>query len=209
MSKIGHPIKPSNNHHTANAEDDRDLLVGSALMAIRTMVNKSTGYSAAKLLYGKVLRTPSIWKPERGEWVEDDLLGEIEERMQRLTTHVEETRREAKERSEEEARWHKIRYDATVYLRSYEPGDQILSRVLENTQVWQGVGRAIPSTASISQWKSPSLIMRIIQYTVTAWDSRPQWPDPWCTDPSPISSLARTNMNSRDSYSHILLLCAV
>jgi hypothetical protein len=31
-------------------------------------------------------------------------LGEIEERMQRLTTHVEETRREAKERSEEEAR---------------------------------------------------------------------------------------------------------
>jgi hypothetical protein len=129
--------------------------------------------------------------------------------MQRLTTHVEETRREAKERSEEEARWHKIRYDATVYLRSYEPGDQILSRVLENTQVWQGVGRAIPSTASISQWKSPSLIMRIIQYTVTAWDSRPQWPDPWCTDPSPISSLARTNMNSRDSYSHILLLCAV
>jgi hypothetical protein len=129
-----------------------DMVVKDALLAIRTMPNKTTGYSAAKLLYGQELRTPSSWEPNGDEWIEGNDADEVEYRMNLIHDHLEVSRASALSRSEEEARRRKIRYDQTVYLRSHEAGSKVLLLMLEKAHkfaaLWEGpytVERSFPN----------------------------------------------------------------
>lgn len=104
-----------------------DMVVEEALLAIRTIPNKTTGYSAARLLYGKELRTLSSWEPNGDEWIEGNDAGEVEyRRMNLIHDHLVESRTSAISRSEEEARRRKIRYDKTIYIRSHEASSKVL-----------------------------------------------------------------------------------
>jgi len=107
---------------------DWDLYLEPALLAIRTMPNESTGYSAAKLLYGYDIRTPAIWPSPPSDDVEgeyeDALLGRIQviDGMMREFWHT------ARERDESRPQVAARRYNQTVISRAFELGDLVLMR---------------------------------------------------------------------------------
>jgi hypothetical protein len=133
--------------NTTGQTTEWDRVVNEALLAIRAMLNKTTGHTAPQLLYGRELRTPSSWELNGDEWIEGDDAGEVEHRTHDITNHLQQYRDEAIARSEQEARRLKIRYDRTVYLQSHEAGNQVLLLVLEKqhkfAKLWEGLIRQV------------------------------------------------------------------
>ncbi|KAJ8651377.1 hypothetical protein O0I10_011871 [Lichtheimia ornata] len=106
-----------------------DKYVTSALLAARTMVNESTKYSPAVLLYGYELRTPAIWPAPREDFVEGELHLEVASRIKVIQHLVDQARIEARERTKEQQRKAKMRYDAQVHERPrFIAGDMVLMR---------------------------------------------------------------------------------
>lgn len=106
-----------------------DKYVTTAVLAARTMVNESTRYSPAMLLYGYELRTPAIWPAPREDYVEGELDLEVASRIKVIQHLVDQARVEARERTKEQQRKAKLRYDARVQERPrFIVGDMVLMR---------------------------------------------------------------------------------
>lgn len=106
-----------------------DKYVSSALLAARTMVNESTRFSPAMLLYGYELRTPAIWPAPREDFVEGELHLEVASRIKVIQHLVDQARVEARERTKEQQRKAKMRYDAQVHEKPrFIAGDMVLMR---------------------------------------------------------------------------------
>ncbi|KAG2192670.1 hypothetical protein INT47_009240 [Mucor saturninus] len=106
-----------------------DKYVTSALLALRTMRNDTTGHTPAKLLYGYNLRTPATWPAPRTDFVQGDPVEEIASRTKVIQHMIEKLRPEARSRSNEKKQKYKARYDLQVFpRRRFSPGEQVLMR---------------------------------------------------------------------------------
>ncbi|CDH61176.1 hypothetical protein RO3G_01741 [Lichtheimia corymbifera JMRC:FSU:9682] len=106
-----------------------DKYVTTAVLAARTMVNESTRYSPAMLLYGYELRIPAIWLAPREDYMEGELHLEMASRIKVIQHLVDQARLEARERTKEQQRKAKLRYDAHVQESPrFIAGDMVLMR---------------------------------------------------------------------------------
>jgi hypothetical protein len=122
---------------------DWDKMIPSALVALRTMKNDTTGFTPGRLLYGYDLRTPSIWPAPRIDYVEGELNEEINRRIEEIDKVMLKCREDARLKSDEKKKKQKARYDLTVQERKrYEVGEQVLMKdhYKENkfSDVWIG-----------------------------------------------------------------------
>jgi hypothetical protein len=106
---------------------DWDKMIPSALVALRTMKNDTTGLTPGRLLYGYDIRTPAIWPAPRIDYVEGELSEEVNRRIEEIESTMKQCREDARLKSEEKKKKQKSRYDRTVQLkRMYEIGEQVL-----------------------------------------------------------------------------------
>ncbi|KAG2191116.1 hypothetical protein INT47_001513 [Mucor saturninus] len=136
----------------ANALTTWDRYVTSALLALRTMRNDSTGHTPSMLLYGYTLRTPATWPAPREDFDESDPLEEIASRVRVITHLVENLRPEARAKSNEQKKKNKVRYDQLVSpRRRFAPGEQVLMR--DNN----------PPHKLADRWLGPMTVTRVNQ----------------------------------------------
>ncbi|KAG1300383.1 hypothetical protein G6F62_006847 [Rhizopus arrhizus] len=108
---------------------DWDLMIPSALMALRTMTNDSTGFTPGKLLYGYDLRTPGNWPAPRRKYVEGELQEEIAQRIVNIDQELKTYREEARKKSNETKKKQKERYDRTIQFRkTFQIGETVLMK---------------------------------------------------------------------------------
>ncbi|KAG1036901.1 hypothetical protein G6F43_012963 [Rhizopus delemar] len=105
-----------------------DDCLDEAVLAVRTMPNEATKFTPAMLLYGYEMRTPGNWPAPRVDYVEGEIVREVESRIRVITNMVQEHRAEAKERSGLMQQRRKKKYDEAVIPRSYQLGDEVLYR---------------------------------------------------------------------------------
>jgi ribosomal protein S17 len=131
-------------------EDRWDEYLDSALLAVRTMKNKSTGYSAGKLLYGYELRTPGTWPAPREDYIEEEIYDEVANRVKAIKTLTEEFRIDARNQVTKKQQAQKKRYDATVFKR---PRFRVGERVLMKDQV--------PPSKFANRWLGPLVVVKV------------------------------------------------
>ncbi|OMJ21168.1 Pol polyprotein [Smittium culicis] len=116
-----------------------DCYIWKSLLAIRSMKNKSTGLSPAKLLYGVELTLPSSWK---GPESEVNIGKAIEELLSYINTGLEELRNSGYERNIISKNNSAAIYDAKVVKHQFKLGDKVLrhSDVLKYkfSATWEG-----------------------------------------------------------------------
>lgn len=112
-----------------DAENRWDEYVGAALLAIRTMPNESTKYSPAMLLFGYEMRTPSTWPAPQRDYIEGEIIEEVERRTRIIQYLTSTLHAKAKETAEKEKKRQKQRYDQDVHLRRrFKLGEQVLMK---------------------------------------------------------------------------------
>lgn len=122
----------------------------AALLAIRTMPNESTKHSPAMLLFGYEMRTPSTWPSPQQDYVEGEIIEEVERRTRiiqylRSTLHV-----KARETADLEKKRHKQRYDQAVHIRRrFKLGEQVLMK--DN----------VPAGKFADRWIGPLTVTRV------------------------------------------------
>ncbi|KAJ8652004.1 hypothetical protein O0I10_012401 [Lichtheimia ornata] len=106
-----------------------DEFVTPALMAIRTMPNESTGYTPAKLLYGKEMRTPANWPMPRQDFVLGEETEAVVERVVAINDLLVQLRDDARNKAMREKERQKQLYDKTVHIRRrFAIGEKVLMR---------------------------------------------------------------------------------
>lgn len=106
-------------------EDCWDEYVNSALLAIRTMKNISTGHTAGKLLFGYEMRTPGTWPAPREDFVEGNLVEEVADRVVTVSRLAEVYRIMARKKVVEKQQERAKRYNLSVAPRQrYKIGEQ-------------------------------------------------------------------------------------
>ncbi|KAG2195270.1 hypothetical protein INT47_005045 [Mucor saturninus] len=109
--------------------EDWDLSIPGALLALRSMKSESTGYTPGFLLYGHELRTPSLWVAPREDYVEGEYQEEVNKRVEYVVSQLKESRKKAREESNEKKKKQKERYDVSVqHKKRYEIGEQVLMK---------------------------------------------------------------------------------
>jgi transposase InsO family protein len=136
--------------HDRGTEDRWDEYLDSALLAIRTMKNKSTGFTAGKLLFGYDLRTPSTWPAPRDDFVEGDIAGEVANRVEDIKKMADEFRVEARRHVARRQAEQKRRYDSNVAVR---PRFQLGEQVLMKDQV--------PPSKFANRWLGPMVVIKV------------------------------------------------
>ncbi|SAM00706.1 hypothetical protein [Absidia glauca] len=130
-------------------EDRWDEYVNSALLAIRTMKNISTGYTAGKLLFGYEMRTPGTWPVPREDFVEGNLVDEVADRVTTISKLAEVYRSEARKKVVEKQQERARRYNLSVAPRlRYKIGEQVLMKDQN------------PQTKFANRWLGPMVVVR-------------------------------------------------
>ncbi|KAG2172890.1 hypothetical protein INT43_000240 [Umbelopsis isabellina] len=107
---------------------DWDIFLDSALLAIRSMPNESTGHTTAKLLYGYDIWTPAIWPSPSRDYVEGEYDAAVLGRVHVIDGIMREFWKEARARDEVRRQRAAARYNRTVIPRTFEVGDLMLLR---------------------------------------------------------------------------------
>lgn len=103
--------------------------INEALFSIRTMINESTGYTPAMLLYGYELRTPANWSAPRYDYIEGEIHMEVKRRALKINEYIVKLRQEAVDSSIRKKEKMKERYDQEVTeARRFEVGDLVLMK---------------------------------------------------------------------------------
>ncbi|OMH80458.1 Retrovirus-related Pol polyprotein from transposon, partial [Zancudomyces culisetae] len=121
-----------------------DAYLWKTLLAIRTMRNRSTGYSPAELLYGVKLTTPALWSPPAEI---SDLELAIQERIESINTNIPELREIGYQNSVKAKQNMKTAYDKKVKFVNFEI-DQMVMKLVEHAtdkfqEVWEGPYRIL------------------------------------------------------------------
>lgn len=111
-------------------KEDWDEYVNKALFCLRTMVNESTKYTPAMLLYGYELRTPANWSAPRYDYVEGEIEEEVSRRTKAITNVIQQIREEAIKNSDNKKLKMKERYDKQITheARKFQIGDRVLMK---------------------------------------------------------------------------------
>ncbi|KAG0900014.1 hypothetical protein G6F33_013153 [Rhizopus arrhizus] len=114
----------------ATSEDNRDWdeYLDETILAVRTMPNETTKFTPSMLLFGYEMRTPSNWPAPRKDYVQGEMVLEVESRIRVITGLMNEFRAEAQERSGLMQQRRKKNYDVKITPRRYELGDKVLYR---------------------------------------------------------------------------------
>jgi hypothetical protein len=131
-----------------NHSADWDTYIDSALLAIRTTVNSSTGFTPSYLLYGYEMRTPTTWTPATYDYVEGELEEAILARCKKLQEEHKQIIIKARRTSDERKAKDKIRYDMKVLKpKRFEVGDLVLMRDMQAkgkfSDTWAGAFKVI------------------------------------------------------------------
>ncbi|KAI7828993.1 hypothetical protein BC939DRAFT_442465 [Gamsiella multidivaricata] len=101
------------------------------------MVNKSTKFTPAHLLYGFELRTPAIWQPGPGRVLDEPLEETVHYRIQEMNVNIQELREQAAETPSRSQERQSARYNLTVVPRVYNGNNLMLLRVEQPTSISQ------------------------------------------------------------------------
>ncbi|KAG0873910.1 hypothetical protein G6F35_009332 [Rhizopus arrhizus] len=103
--------------------------INAALFSIRTMINDSTRFTPAMLLYGYELRTPANWPAPRYDYVEGEIHEEVKRRTLEIDMYISRLRQDAVDSSNQKKEKMKKRYDQEVTeVRRFEIGDLVLMK---------------------------------------------------------------------------------
>ncbi|KAG0923744.1 hypothetical protein G6F32_014163 [Rhizopus arrhizus] len=103
--------------------------INAALFSIRTMINDSTRFTPAMLLYGYELRTPANWPAPRYDYVEGEIHEEVKRRTLEIDMYISRLRQDAVDSSNQKKEKMKKRYDQEVTeVRRFEIGDLVRLR---------------------------------------------------------------------------------
>lgn len=132
-----------------------DEFVAPALMALKTMPNESTGYTPAKLLYGKEIRTPANWPAPRQDFVLGEETEAVVQRVLEINDLLVKLREHARDRAMREKERQKEIYDKTVHVRKrFAIGERVLMR------------DPTPSSKFHARWLGPMVVTRLSPYGV-------------------------------------------
>lgn len=111
-------------------EQDWDKYVNKALFCLRTMVNETTSFTPAMLLYGYELRTPANWPAPRYDYVEGEIEVEVARRTKEIDQYVSALREQAIENANKKKLKMKARYDKDIIqeVRRFEIGEKVLMK---------------------------------------------------------------------------------
>lgn len=111
-------------------KEDWDQYVTQALFCLRTMVNETTGFSPAMLLYGYELRTPANWPAPRYDYVEGEIEVEVARRTKEIHQYVKQLREQAIVSADKKKLKMKGRYDRDIVheIKKFNIGDKVLMK---------------------------------------------------------------------------------
>ncbi|KAG1444278.1 hypothetical protein G6F56_010365 [Rhizopus delemar] len=111
-----------------------DRYVNQALLVLRTLVNASTGHSPCQLLMGYQMVTPGLWQAPIQDFVEGEYEEDVAKRVYFVQEELVTIRKNARKLSDEAKERNAIRYNARVYERRFQVGEQVLLKenVLES-----------------------------------------------------------------------------
>lgn len=119
-----------------------DEYVNQALLALRTLFNESMKFSPSQLLYGFQMITPAAWQNPIYGYVEGEYEVSVAQRVEFVQGELLKIRREARDQSNKAKEKQERRYNRTVHIRTYGPGEQVLLKeeVLSNkfADKWSG-----------------------------------------------------------------------
>ncbi|OMH79371.1 hypothetical protein AX774_g7215 [Zancudomyces culisetae] len=109
------------------------------MLVLRTMKNKSTGYSPAEMLYGIQMEIPSTWKPNGTNENEEE---EFKNRIQLIKEDLPQIRELGIKGSVKAKKYDEVRYNRKVEIYNFKIGDFVL-KLIEYEQaklerVWEG-----------------------------------------------------------------------
>ncbi|KAG1277498.1 hypothetical protein G6F66_012277 [Rhizopus arrhizus] len=128
-----------------------DKYINQALLALRTLVNESSGFSPCQLLYGYQMITPGSWQAPILGFVEGEYEVEVARRVEFNQKELDQIRNIAREESDRAKLKQAIRYNKTVHPREYQVGEQVLLK------------EAVLSNKFADKWSGPYVVVQVLR----------------------------------------------
>ncbi|OMH85642.1 Retrovirus-related Pol polyprotein from transposon [Zancudomyces culisetae] len=139
VERLNQTLKNTLARQCKKDKENWDTYMWKSLLAIRTMRNRSTGYSPAELLYGVKITTPAVWSPPAEP---SDLDSAIQERIEAIGTNIPELRNIGLSRSVKAKQIMKSHYDKNITNFKFKVDEMVMKLVEHVTdkfqEVWEG-----------------------------------------------------------------------
>ncbi|OMJ23665.1 Gag-Pol polyprotein [Smittium culicis] len=122
VERLNRTLKKSLAKICEDSPKDWDCFLWKALLSIRSMNNKSTGFSPAKMLYGTEMNLLTTWRMNIGI---QDLDEQVMKRLEYINIDLPEIRTKGLNKNLENKNSSEKRYNKNVSVYKFQVGDQV------------------------------------------------------------------------------------